>query len=179
MKITGKSWKLSQKIRKVLKTLSHNDSQRKMIDFRCCFRQRSLVLFILLWSAVFFAGVVDQAVLLPMVAWHSEEIAPVTIARSHAAGVSFSPSVCERASSNKFDQIYKRGKWGPPVHSLTSGLLPGYPEPENIYIQLSHFRQRRYLLPSSLRLRLLRWVFSYCLPFHLRHSRSSQNTIID
>ena len=86
-----------------------------MIDFRCCFRQRSLVLFILLWSAVFFAGVVDQAVLLPMVAWHSEEIAHVTIARSHAAGVSFSPSVCERASSNKFDQIYKRGKWGPPV----------------------------------------------------------------
>ena len=42
------------------------------------------------------------------------------------------------------------------VHSLTSGLLPGYPEPENIYIQLSHYRQRRYLLPSSLRLRLLR-----------------------
>ena len=41
------------------------------------------------------------------------------------------------------------------VHSLTSGLLPGYPEPENIYIQLSHYRQRRYLLPSSLSLRLL------------------------
>jgi hypothetical protein len=41
------------------------------------------------------------------------------------------------------------------VHSLTSGLLPGYPEPENIYIQLSHYRQRRYLLPCSLSLRLL------------------------
>ena len=41
------------------------------------------------------------------------------------------------------------------VHSLTSGLLPGYPEPENIYIQLSHYRQRRYLSPSSLSLRLL------------------------
>jgi len=41
------------------------------------------------------------------------------------------------------------------VHSLTSGLLPGYPKPENIYIQLSHYRHRRYLLPSSLSLRLL------------------------
>ena len=34
--------------------------------------------------------------------------------------------------------------------------------------KLSHYRQRRYLLPSSLRLRLLRWVFhSICvIPDH-------------
>ena len=87
-----------------------------MIDFRRCFRQRFLVLFIFLWLAAFFAGVVDQAVLLSTVAWYnSEEIAPTTVARSRAARVSFSPSVCERTSNNTFDQIYKDGYWGPAI----------------------------------------------------------------
>ena len=46
----------------------------------------------------------------------------------------------------------------------------------DLYIQLIHHRQRRYLLPSSLSLRR---VFGDYLPFYLSHSRSSQNTIIE
>ena len=61
-----------------------------------------------------------------------------------------------RHETNNATLIFSSSSMLVVVHSLTSGLLPGYPEPENIYIQLSHYRQRRYLLPSSLRLRLLR-----------------------
>jgi hypothetical protein len=84
---------------------------------------------------------------------------------------------------NQLVQKLKPAGYEPIVHSLTSGLLPGYPEPENIYIQLSHHRQRRSLLPSSLSLRLLSSIPSasfQIIPNHhhrLKHTISSSSPL--